>query len=633
MKRVLGCLSFVLFFGVSLNAADNIIMAAERGSVDGVKNFLAAGADINSQDKDGNTALYAASYNGWAEAVKELLTQKADINLANNAGETPLFAAVENNQPEIVDLLLKAGADTNIQNKKGISLVELASQKGYASLAKNILSAGDMEGNNAAFYARTAKELASLKKQGVNLSRKNVYGQTPLFAAVANDNMGTVKYLVRNTADINKGDEKGFTPLMQAVYDKNTEMVDYLLKAKARVNAKTAFGHTALDYTFFLSDFFGYNKKLSDIYNAYDDFSFVTNSHIALQLIKAGASSKTKNDDLLLILISAALGNITQPDGYQIDDIKYILAMPDTIAKEKVSLILVELLNRKLSIVINNAPLVEILLNASEPSVLLKAASFRNLFIGPYAPAFIEILSNTTNKAAFLTDKKLLSSSLLPVIAGGFSDTPEADQDKKVVQFLLDSGADPNYNGTPLVSLAENLGRKDIAQMLEKAGGKRGEISGDNKIVKEISLPSSEGSNYQLQERRRQNLLKDLYGSITDNKNARTKPHAIWLPEPVVFALEEEKEATPVQQDNWGEIVIELTGEPEPSAEEPAPVEVASTPDLHPSAPNDTEAPAVVESATPSAKEEPSSPISQATPSAPVPNTPPAAQKEEEIYF
>lgn len=564
MKRFIGVISFVLLLTGYTNAQETIFMAAERGNLAQVKNLLDAGISVDAQDKDGNTALYAAAYNGHTDIVKELLAQYADPNIANDAGETPLFAAIENNLTDIVDLLIKAGANTNTQTKDGVTLLMLAAQKGNAELTKGILSADDENGNNAAFYASTAKALAALKKQGANLSKKNKQGQTPLFAAVANNNLEAVKYLVRHTSDINKGDNNGFTPLMQAVYDKNTEMVEYLLKAKAKPNAKTALGHTALDYTFFLSDFFEYNKKISDIYAAHDNFSFVTDSHIALQLIKAGATSKTRKDDLLLILVSAALDNIVNKNEQQVEDVKYILAMPNAISKDKASLVLVEMLNRSSNgLMLNNLSLFKALLNASDPEILLKSGSFRQLFGSDYVVFFLEAIQESSHKEALLRNKKLLSAALLPIIANKPIILSEKEVAKNV-QFLIDNGADPNYNNMSLVSMAEEGNLAEVAQILEKAGGKRS-LSGDSNHSKEIAAPMLNRAGYEQQEQRRQRLLHDLYGSIAENKNARVRPAEMWLADPAFPNTKEEKEAEAVLvEEDWSKPIDIFIDMPEP---------------------------------------------------------------------
>lgn len=54
------------------------------------------GADINLQNKNGNTLLLIASASGH-QSVKSLLAKGAKCNIANNKGQTPLYMAGTSN--------------------------------------------------------------------------------------------------------------------------------------------------------------------------------------------------------------------------------------------------------------------------------------------------------------------------------------------------------------------------------------------------------------------------------------------------------------------------------------------------------------------------------------------------------
>jgi ankyrin repeat protein len=54
----------------------------------GERKVLAAGANPNIQDKDGNSSLMIAAFNGNEQAVKMLLDAGANINLKNKRGLT-----------------------------------------------------------------------------------------------------------------------------------------------------------------------------------------------------------------------------------------------------------------------------------------------------------------------------------------------------------------------------------------------------------------------------------------------------------------------------------------------------------------------------------------------------------------
>ena len=88
----------------------DLIMAAYYGDLSEVKRLLAAGAKVNSKDKNDITALMAASLRGHREVVELLLAQGAEVNAKDNNGKTALMLAIRMNHPEVREVLIRAGA-------------------------------------------------------------------------------------------------------------------------------------------------------------------------------------------------------------------------------------------------------------------------------------------------------------------------------------------------------------------------------------------------------------------------------------------------------------------------------------------------------------------------------------------
>ena len=111
--------------------------SARKGNSEVVKQYLVSGADVNEKDDDGATPLdwaisrdhrvtadllrkyggkhgtiHSAAYGGDIEAVKEFLAAGADVNAKVNDGRTPLDIAIQQKKTEIADLLRKHGAKT-----------------------------------------------------------------------------------------------------------------------------------------------------------------------------------------------------------------------------------------------------------------------------------------------------------------------------------------------------------------------------------------------------------------------------------------------------------------------------------------------------------------------------------------
>ena len=100
--------------------------AAAGGDIEAVKDFLAAGTDVNTKDGWEWTPLHNAAWWGHKEIVELLLANGAGVNAKNNVGWTPLHMAAINGHNEIVGLLVAGGADVNSKNNNGETPTDLA---------------------------------------------------------------------------------------------------------------------------------------------------------------------------------------------------------------------------------------------------------------------------------------------------------------------------------------------------------------------------------------------------------------------------------------------------------------------------------------------------------------------------
>ena len=135
--------------------------AAAGGDIEAVKEFLAAGTDVNTKDGWEWTPLHNAAWWGHKEIVELLLANGAGVNAKNNKGWTPLHMAAINGHNEIVGLLVAGGADVNSKNNNGETPTDLA-----AGRVADLFPAGRV----ADFFLKL--EILSLKEDVAQLGVK-----------------------------------------------------------------------------------------------------------------------------------------------------------------------------------------------------------------------------------------------------------------------------------------------------------------------------------------------------------------------------------------------------------------------------------------------------------------------------
>ena len=86
-----------------------------KGNIEAVKQYLAAGTDVDAKDKYGRTPLHYAAGHGHKEITEILITKRADVNAKTNDGFTPLDWAILSKQTKTAALLRKHGGKT-VQN-------------------------------------------------------------------------------------------------------------------------------------------------------------------------------------------------------------------------------------------------------------------------------------------------------------------------------------------------------------------------------------------------------------------------------------------------------------------------------------------------------------------------------------
>lgn len=106
-----------------------LILAIALNNYDLAKYFIENGANLESRDNFGRTALHNAAilcFNPFkTDSFVDMLYNIANVNSKDNLGFTPLQHCAINHNIECVKAFIKNGADIHMKDEKGRSLVDL----------------------------------------------------------------------------------------------------------------------------------------------------------------------------------------------------------------------------------------------------------------------------------------------------------------------------------------------------------------------------------------------------------------------------------------------------------------------------------------------------------------------------
>jgi len=123
--------------------ATAFVEAAMNGNRDAVRALLKDGADVNTTQADGMTALHWAAQKGDVELAKVLLYASANLKATTRiGGYTPLLIASKNGDAAMIETLTQAGADANVATTNGTTPLMLAAAAGKPAAVTALLDHG-----------------------------------------------------------------------------------------------------------------------------------------------------------------------------------------------------------------------------------------------------------------------------------------------------------------------------------------------------------------------------------------------------------------------------------------------------------------------------------------------------------
>ncbi|MCP4440081.1 MAG: hypothetical protein GY810_14145 [Aureispira sp.] len=178
---------------MSSDLTQQIVLAAEAGKLDTVKELLEKGANPGAMGPNSG-ALHCAAFGGHIDIVKLLLKKGADPNTKDNQNFYPLHLAASKGETAICNALIKSGANVENTTDKGGTALHVAAASNFGPT------------------------VSALLKAGANIEAKDQWGNTPLSSACNLGNTKIVKALLKAEADIETTNQHGETPLIYALH-------------------------------------------------------------------------------------------------------------------------------------------------------------------------------------------------------------------------------------------------------------------------------------------------------------------------------------------------------------------------------------------------------------------------------
>jgi len=182
-----------------------------------------------------NKLIHAIRNKGKYEHIKLLLINGADANSADIWGRTALMIAASKNSANIVKLLIDYGSDIN----KKINEI------GWTPLMESVFSCRIITRHTQVLVNTDIVKL--LVQSGADLNATNECGITALMLACVQRTHSIVSILIRAGANLDIADTNKYTALMHATFETNEAVVKDLLDSGADIHATDNNGKTALD--------------------------------------------------------------------------------------------------------------------------------------------------------------------------------------------------------------------------------------------------------------------------------------------------------------------------------------------------------------------------------------------------
>lgn len=270
--------SLIDYYGADINMAGSngttpLHDAVQQRNLEMVQLLIDAGADVNAEDNEGESALQflvmdpgvymeafgieptrenRAKVKNNQRTIMQLLISNG-ANFTDSDKEKLFISAAKDSGLDFIKLLIESGLNVRERREDGVQLIHRAAKYGAIDLIEfledngaNIFSKDDF-GNTVLHFAGSPEMIEWLiRRKGFEVDVINSGKVSKLHSTVMDQDVEAVTMLLNRGADIDIRDDEGNTPLHYAAEYGNIELVKLLVDREADVNVRNKLGDTPL---------------------------------------------------------------------------------------------------------------------------------------------------------------------------------------------------------------------------------------------------------------------------------------------------------------------------------------------------------------------------------------------------
>jgi len=193
-----------------LTTAEQLLNAAKNDDSVSIIKLLIQGADMETRDSNGRTALLLATHRNFVEVARVLIEAGADVNAMDSISDSPYLYAGAEGRLQILRMTLEHGANLTSVNRYGGTALIPAAHHGHT------------------------QTVAALLETDIDIDHVNSLGWTALLEAIILGDGGStyveiVRLLVESGASSDIADSNGVSPLQHARHSGYSEIVELLV--------------------------------------------------------------------------------------------------------------------------------------------------------------------------------------------------------------------------------------------------------------------------------------------------------------------------------------------------------------------------------------------------------------------